>query len=130
MTDRTRPRVRSSTPACTLPSRAVTGSGYHAFVAVPREKLTAALAGLREAFSVAVAEVQAAGDPDQELADADLLAEEMVEFRSEAARVRALAIRHIWQRRELSLAALAGHIGVSKARAQKYIESTRDEEER
>ena len=95
----------------------------------PGESASEAIAALWRAYHAAVAEVRAIADPDEARVAADALAAEVVRMRAAAARIRAQAVRRIWEERELSLAQLAGHIGVSKARAQAFIEQTRGEED-
>ena len=80
-------------------------------------------------YDTAVAQIRAMPNPDEALKAADALAAEMVKARSASAVVRAEVIRRIWDERQLSLGQLAAHLGVSKARAQKYIEATRSREE-
>ena len=92
----------------------------------PRQAL---LDAIWRSYDAAVAHIRAIPDPDEALKAADELAAEMVRARSASAKVRAEVIRRIWDERHLSLGQLAAHLGVSKARAQKYIESSRTPEE-
>ena len=87
------------------------------------------LAALLRGYEADLAAIRSILDPDAALTAADELAAAMAAGRGGAARLRAEVIRRIWEERSMSLGQLARHLGVSKARAQKYIESTRSPEE-
>ena len=80
-----------------------------------------ALAEVVKACEAASDEIRAVTDPHLAYEHATRLLEEMQGQRGKAAQVRAEQVARIWKAEELSLAQLAGRIGVSKARAEQFV---------
>jgi hypothetical protein len=84
-----------------------------------------ALDALAKAHKEAMAAIDAITDPQQAFERATTLANLLGDMRSEAAELRARTAARIWEAEELSLAALAERIGVSKARADQIIRAAK-----
>jgi hypothetical protein len=76
---------------------------------------------IRNAFESASSIIQSAPSAQQGFEEASELAQFLRNLADEGAAVRADAVARIYQEEELSLAALAEKIGVSKARADQLL---------
>lgn len=85
----------------------------------------AALAALAEAFSRSIEAIGQIANPHRAFECATELADVSRDQAKKAADLRALSVDRIWTAEELSLAALAGRIGVSKARADQLLKTAR-----
>jgi hypothetical protein len=92
----------------------------------PEETAAAeALDALTAAYREAVATINAIPDPQRAFEYATQLANALRDTYQEASELRTHAAARIWEAEELSLAALAERIGVSKARADQLIRAAR-----
>lgn len=69
------------------------------------------------------------GDPRQAYGRADALREMWEKGQGLIASARAEAVARLWEAERLSLAQLAGHIGLSRARADQFLRAARPREE-
>lgn len=81
------------------------------------------LADMRHAYARAVALVRAMPEPGKAFDAATRLTAALRELADSAAGLRGESITAIWQAEELSLAALAKRVGVSKSRANQLIQA-------
>ncbi|SRR6266699_229496 len=86
-------------------------------------QLDALLAELHRAYSQATELIRSAGNPHDAFDAATRLTTALRDMADAAARLRGDAITAIWQAEELSLAALAKRVGVSKSRANQLIQA-------
>jgi 3-methyladenine DNA glycosylase/8-oxoguanine DNA glycosylase len=84
-----------------------------------------ALDGLTRAYKEAAAAIEAIPDPQRAFAYATQLANLVRDLFPEASELRSRTVARIWEAEELSLAALAQRIGVSKARADQLIRAAK-----
>src|SRR5215216_1652054 len=91
----------------------------------PEEAAAEALDALTTAYREAVATINAIPNPQRAFEYATQLANALRDTYQQASELRTQAAARIWQAEELSLAALAERIGVSKARADQLIRAAR-----
>jgi 3-methyladenine DNA glycosylase/8-oxoguanine DNA glycosylase len=91
----------------------------------PEEAAAEALDALTAAYHQAVAAINAIPDPQRAFEYATQLANALRDTYQQASELRTLTAARIWEAEELSLAALAQRIGVSKARADQLIRAAR-----
>src|SRR5215211_6387960 len=91
----------------------------------PEEAAAQALDALTTAYQEAVATINAIPDPQRAFEYATQLANALRDTYQQASELRTQAAARIWEAEELSLAALAERIGVSKARADQLIRAAR-----
>ena len=91
----------------------------------PEETAAEALDALTAAYREAVATIKAIPDPQRAFEYATQLANALRDIYREASELRTHTAARIWEAEELSLAALAERIGVSKARADQLIRAAR-----
>jgi hypothetical protein len=91
----------------------------------PEEAAAGALDALTTAYREAVATINAIPNPQRAFEYATQLANALRDTYQEASELRTHAAARIWEAEELSLAALAERIGVSKARADQLIRAAR-----
>lgn len=84
-----------------------------------------AIDDVRASYELAVRAIEGIPDNQQAFELATQLRDEMDGLVGEAADLRARMVGRIWEAEELSLAALANRIGVSKSRAGQFIETVR-----
>jgi hypothetical protein len=89
----------------------------------------AALAALAEAFSRSAEAIGKIANPHHAFESATELAGALRELADKAAELRAQMVERIWAAEEMSLATLAGRIGVSKARADQLLKTARAKKE-
>lgn len=82
-------------------------------------------ADLGNAYQAAAMEIEKLPDPASAFAHATELRNRLDRLVGEAAGLRARMAVRIWEAEELSLAALANRIGVSKGRAQQFIQTAK-----
>ncbi|MFI5935779.1 hypothetical protein [Actinoplanes sp. NPDC051494] len=95
----------------------------------PGSALDDALNRLRESAAVAMAAVEEIPEPNRAFEQATALREAIDGLVGEAAALRARMAARIYESEKLSLAALANRIGVSKARADQLIRSTKSSQQ-
>ena len=91
----------------------------------PEEAAADALDALTRAYRAAAAAINAIPDPQRAFEYATQLANALRDTAQRASELRTQAAARIWEAEELSLAALAERIGVSKARADQLIRAAR-----
>ena len=91
--------------------------------------LGALLGEMRRAYARAADVVRGMSDPHQAFEAATRLTTALRDMADAAARLRGEAITAIWTAEELSLAALAKHVGVSKSRANQLIQAAKTTQE-
>jgi hypothetical protein len=91
----------------------------------PEEAAAEALDALTAAYQEAVATINAIPNPQRAFEYATQLANALRDTYQQASELRTQAAARIWEAEELSLAALAERIGVSKARADQLIRAAR-----
>ena len=91
----------------------------------PEEAAAEALDALTAAYRKAVATISAIPNPQRAFEYATQLANALRGTYEEASELRTHAAARIWEAEELSLAALAQRIGVSKARADQLIRAAK-----
>jgi YesN/AraC family two-component response regulator len=91
----------------------------------PEEAAAQALDALTAAYQQAVATINAIPDRQRAFEYATQLANTLRDTAQRASELRTQAAARIWEAEELSLAALAERIGVSKARADQLIRAAR-----
>lgn len=87
--------------------------------------LRGALIAMRANFAAARAAIEATDDPQYAFQLATMFRDKLDELVGSAAELRAQMVERIWESEQLSLAALAKRIGVSKSRANQFIETAR-----
>ncbi|MEU4697401.1 hypothetical protein [Nonomuraea dietziae] len=90
------------------------------------EAVKTALADLVRAFDAAVAAIEAEPDPNRAYGGATQLVETIRQLNELSGDRRALTAARIFEQERMSLADLAGRIGVSKARAAQLIKTAKD----
>lgn len=85
-----------------------------------------ALADLEHAFGAAITAINADPDHNRAYSGATELVETLRKLFEASAEQRALSAARIFEQEEMSLAGLAGRIGVSKARAAQLIKTAKD----
>lgn len=85
--------------------------------------MTAAIAKLTDAYAVAANTVIDMPDPQRAFEAADDLLVRAEAIATAARELRAAAVARIWREEEISLATLAGRIGVSRQRIHAIIRS-------
>lgn len=96
----------------------------------PAADYAAATAAIRAAFRRASELVADEADPHVAFRRATELAEILRSLADEAANLRPATVYRIWEAEQLSLAALAKRIGVSKTRADQLLHMARPKEEK
>jgi hypothetical protein len=91
----------------------------------PEGALASALEALQRAFDRATTAIGDAPSPQQAFEAASALADTLRVLADRAAERRAQAVAQIWEAEQLSLAGLAQRIGVSRARADQILRSSR-----
>jgi hypothetical protein len=90
-----------------------------------KEQLDMAIDALERAYNDAVAAITAMPVAQQAFNGATRLADLLRELAEAAPALRAREARRIWEEEQVSLATLAGRIGVSKARAGQLINAAK-----
>ena len=85
----------------------------------------AALDALTRAYDDATEGITTMSDAQQAFEDATELADLLRDLAEAAANLRSRTVRRIWEEEQMSLAALAERIGVSKARAGQLINAAK-----
>ena len=91
----------------------------------PEEAAAQALDALMAAYRDAAAAINAIPDPQRAFEYATQLASMLRDIAQRASELRTQTAARIWEAQELSLAALAERIGVSKARADQLIRAAK-----
>lgn len=96
-------------------------------------ELRDALTAMRSNYAAGRAAIEATEDPRRAFTLATEFRDKIDELVGSAAELRAQTVERVWESEQLSLAALAKRIGVSKSRADQFIQAARaakNEEER
>ena len=91
----------------------------------PPAELRAAVAAIRASYASARAAIEATADPHEAFQLASEFRDRIDELVGEAAELRARMVQRVWETEQLSLAALAKRIGVSKSRADQFIQAAK-----
>lgn len=91
----------------------------------PTEAVAKAMADIDDAFKSAAAAIETDADPERAFRLATEVTEALRERTTDAANLRVLAAARVFEAGSMSLAGLAGRIGVSKARAAQLIRSSK-----
>ena len=94
-------------------------------MAKTEDPLSSSLTAMRKAYEQAVAAIEAVPDGEEAFSQATQLREAADALVGGAAELRARMAGRIWEAEEMSLAALAQRIGVSKTRADQLIKAAR-----
>jgi hypothetical protein len=89
------------------------------------DNLATAAAAIESNYSSARAAIEAIDDPQLAFEFATELRDRLDRLVGDAAELRALMVERVWESEQLSLAALAKRIGVSKARADQFIQAAK-----
>ena len=93
--------------------------------AAKRPRHSDAIARLRDAYEAVVSEIERDSDAESAFERATELRTQLDRLVGEAAELRARTVARLWEAEELSLAALASRIGVSKGRASQFIQAAK-----
>lgn len=104
--------------AAEQPEQAEPPTGRTAWPTELREAVEAMQAG----YEAARAAIEETFDPQEAFDLATTFREQVDKLVGDAAELRALMVERVWESEQLSLAALAKRIGVSKSRADQFIQ--------
>lgn len=102
------------------------GSEEPSRVTAAQAEVRAAITALTAAFeqaTAAIAAIETVEDRQAALELANTLTGHLEQLQETAVLIRRRCVQRIWEAEELSLAGLAGKIGVSKARAQQLVKT-------